>query len=243
MKFIALIPARYLASRFPAKLLQLLDGKPVIVHTYLNTLATNLFEEVIVVTDHPLIEEAILSVGGKVQISQKTHESGTDRIAEIAESINADVFINVQGDEPFVNSSALQALCALFEDSETQVGSLMVRISKDEASNPNAVKVVTNKKGEALYFSRSIIPYEREISKDLYYYKHIGVYAYRKACLLKISRLQPTRLEQTEKLEQLRMLENNISIRMAEVDSWSVAIDTPQDLEQAKIWLEKNNED
>lgn len=242
MKIVALIPARYAASRFPGKLMKILGDKPVIVHTYLNTLATGLFTDVIVVTDSEEISIAIQQAGGKAMMSKKEHVSGTDRIAEVAVNVEADVFINVQGDEPFVYKEALDSLCKLFSDPGTQVGSLMHRIDKTMAENPNAVKVVTDLNGNALYFSRSVIPYLRELDEGCVYYKHIGVYGYRKDALLYISKLAPTTLEIAEKLEQIRILENGLKIKLAEIKEWSVAIDTPEDFEQAQnLWNLKNN--
>jgi 3-deoxy-D-manno-octulosonate cytidylyltransferase len=241
MKIVALIPARYAASRFPGKLMQMLGDKPVIVHTYLNTRATGLFDDVIVVTDSDEIYLAIQQFGGKAILSRKEHASGTDRIAEVAVHIDADVFINVQGDEPFVYKDALDSLCKLFSDPSTVVASLMHRIEKHAAENPNAVKVVTDLEGNALYFSRSLIPYLRDAKDSCTYYKHIGVYGYRKEALLFISKLDPTRLEVAEKLEQLRIIENGMKIKLAEIKEWSVAIDTPEDFERAKIILEQKS--
>jgi 3-deoxy-D-manno-octulosonate cytidylyltransferase len=241
MKIVALIPARYAASRFPGKLMQMLGDKPVIVHTYLNTRATGLFDDVIVVTDSDEIYLAIQQFGGKAILSRKEHASGTDRIAEVAVHIDADVFINVQGDEPFVYKDALDSLCKLFSDPSTVVASLMHRIEKHAAENPNAVKVVTDLEGNALYFSRSLIPYLRDAQDSCTYYKHIGVYGYRKEALLYISKLDPTRLEVAEKLEQLRIIENGMKIKLAEIKEWSVAIDTPEDFERAKIILEQKS--
>lgn len=237
MKFVALIPARYGASRFPGKLMKILGDKPVILHTYLNTFATGLFEEVKVVTDSFEIFNTIQAAGGKAVMSTNDHDSGTDRIAEIAVNIDADVIINVQGDEPFVYKDALSALCTLFNDAAVCVGSLKHPILYEESQNPNSVKVVTDLFGYALYFSRSIIPFLRTPSDKFTYYKHIGVYGYRKETLLQISTLKPTKLEQAEKLEQLRMLENGIRIKLAEIKEWSVSIDTPDDFERAKNWI------
>jgi 3-deoxy-manno-octulosonate cytidylyltransferase (CMP-KDO synthetase) len=217
MKIFALIPARYAASRFPGKLMKILGDKPVILHTYLNTVATGLFDDVIVVTDSDEIYSVINEAGGKAIMSIKEHASGTDRIAEIAENIDA-----------------LNSLCKIFLEPSTVVGSLMHRIEKKDADNPNAVKVVTDLEGNALYFSRSIIPYLRDEDVSVTYYKHIGVYGYRKETLLYISKLEPTKLEIAEKLEQLRIIENGIKIKLAEIKEWSVAIDTPEDFERAK---------
>lgn len=239
MKIVALIPARYAASRFPGKLMQILGDKPVIVHTYLNTRETGLFDDVVVVTDSEEICLVIQQIGGKAIMSKKEYVSGTDRIAEVAVNTDADVFINVQGDEPFVNMDALDSLCKLFSHPSTVVASLMHRINKQDAENPNAVKVVTDLEGNALYFSRSLIPYLRDSHDSCTYYKHIGVYGYRKDALLHISKLDPTRLEVAEKLEQLRILENGIKIKLAEIKEWSVAIDTPEDFERAKLILKQ----
>ena len=242
MKIVALIPARYAASRFPGKLMKILGDKPVILHTYLNTIATGLFDDVVVVTDSDEIYSVINKAGGKAIMSIKEYTSGTDRIAEVAVNIDADVFINVQGDEPFVYKDALDSLCKLFSDPYTSVGSLMHRIDKNDANNPNAVKVVTDLERNALYFSRSVIPYLRDADISCSFYKHIGVYGYRKETLLYISKLQPTRLEIAEKLEQLRVLENGIKIKLAEIKEWSVAIDTPEDFERAKLlWNNKKD--
>jgi 3-deoxy-manno-octulosonate cytidylyltransferase (CMP-KDO synthetase) len=242
VKYTAVIPARYAASRFPGKLMKLLNGKPVIVHTYEQTVATGLFDDVLVVTDSDLIFSEITGIGGKVVRSVREHESGTDRIAEIAPALDTDVIINVQGDEPFVLKQPLQQLCRLFDEEQTQVASLMHAITDArQITDPNAVKVVVNRHMEALYFSRSAIPYLRDPKVEVCYYKHIGVYAYRKDILLKITQLPPTLLEQAEKLEQLRMLENGIRIKMALTEPWSISIDTPEDLERAeKIFSKKS---
>ncbi|MFT3846164.1 MAG: 3-deoxy-manno-octulosonate cytidylyltransferase [Lacibacter sp.] len=239
MRIIAVIPARYAATRFPAKLMQLLGNKPVIVHTYQNTKATGLFDEVFVVTDSTLIFDEIIKNGGKAIMSKKEHESGTDRIAEAVEDIDVDVIINVQGDEPFVQKEPLEKLAKLFMEKEVAVASLMHVITEPEMiTDPNCVKVVVKKNMDALYFSRSVIPYQREQSKIPVYYKHIGIYAYKKEALLSFTKLPLSTLEQIEKLEQLRLLENGYNIRMAVSKPWGVSIDTPSDLEKAKTMLE-----
>lgn len=238
MRIIAVIPARYAATRFPAKLMQLLGERPVILHTYLNTVATGLFSDVFVVTDSAIIFDTITGAGGKVIMSKQAHESGTDRIAEAVENLEADVVINVQGDEPFVKREPLEILCNLFHDPAVEVASLMHVITNAEMiHDPNCVKVVVNKKMDALYFSRNAIPYQRDEKSHVNFFKHIGIYGYRKDVLLRFTKLPPSVLEQTEKLEQLRLLENMISIRMAVTEPWSVSIDTPQDLEKAKKLL------
>lgn len=238
MKIIAVIPARYAATRFPGKLMQTLGNQTILAHTYLNTVATGLFAEVLVATDSDLIEKEIAGLGGKVFRSLQEHESGTDRIAEAIRDTDADVIINVQGDEPFVKKEALETLCRLFDDPAVEVGSLMHRLhDADQINDPNCVKVVVSSASNALYFSRSVIPYLRDTAVTPEYYKHIGLYGYRKNTLIRFTQMPPSLLEQSEKLEQLRLLENGISIRMGLSDGWSVSIDTPADLEKAKSLL------
>ena len=232
--FIAVIPARYAATRFPGKLMQILGSKPIIRHVYDNTVATGLFTDVFVVTDSDIIHDEITSHGGKAIMSKKTHESGSDRIAEAVAEMNVDVIVNVQGDEPFIKKEPLENLVRLYNDPEVQVASLMRKISKEDATNPNNVKVVTDKNGYALYFSRSIIPFQRDYEMTAEYFLHVGVYAYTKDVLMSFTRWPQSISEKTEKLEQLRYLENGIRIRMAETDYLNIAIDTPGDLERAK---------
>lgn len=232
---IAMIPARYAATRFPGKLMQELSGKTVIRRVYENTAATALFDGVIVVTDNKIIYDEIAGHGGRAIMSKKEHESGSDRIAEAVAGINVDVIVNVQGDEPFIQKEPLEKLVRLFDDPAVQVASLMRKISAEEAADPNNVKVVVNRNNEALYFSRSPVPFLRNGSAD--YFLHVGVYAYRKEALLAFTRWPHSRLEQAEKLEQLRFLENGIKIKMAETDYINIAIDTPEDLESARQLL------
>ncbi len=234
MKKAALIPARYASTRLPAKLVQDLGGKSVIQRTYLSTVATGIFDEVWVVTDHEQIAKQIESLGGKVFFSQKAHESGSDRIAEALKEVDAEIIVNVQGDEPFQDQKSLNDLVQVFEDGEVQVASLKTLISEDEAQNPNFVKVVSNKEGNALYFSRSSIPYNRDKIRDLQYWKHIGVYAYRRQALLTFTKMPKSELERIEMLEQLRLLENGLKIRMVETTHQAVAIDTAEDLARAR---------
>ena len=243
MKLIAMIPARYGATRFPAKLMQDLCGKPVIVHTYQRVADTNLFDQVYVVTDDDRIENAIREVGGKVIRSQKEHNSGSDRLAEASKDLEVDIIVNVQGDEPFTDKENLQKVIDIFANDSRQniaVASLMERITHpDDIANPNNVKVVVNKFNEALYFSRSVIPFPRDTNTKVPYYKHIGIYAYRKDALQQFTQLPPSLLEETEKLEQLRYLENGFKIRLAVTDIPTIGIDTPEDLEKARQRLSK----
>lgn len=237
MKYIAMIPARYAATRFPAKLMQDLCGKPVIVRTYEAVVRTELFTEVYVVTDDDRIQKAVQEAGGKVIRSQKEHNSGSDRLAEAAAHLNADIIVNVQGDEPFTAKENLQNLIRIFEEDKQEkidVASLMEFITNPETiANPNNVKVVVNKYNEALYFSRSVIPFQRA-AVGVPYYKHIGIYAYRKTALQQFTLLPPSPLEETEKLEQLRYLENGFKIRLAVTNIPTIGIDTPNDLQEAR---------
>jgi len=229
-----MIPARYAASRFPGKLMQLLGDKTVIRHTYDNSVATGLFDEVLVVTDSEIIFKEINAHGGRVKMSVNEHESGSDRIAEAVADINVDIIVNVQGDEPFVKKEPLEKLLRLFEDPSVQVASLMqVMKDRNDIIDPNFVKVVVDKKMNALFFSRSVIPYPRDINLVPVYYEHIGVYGFRKQALMNFTGWPVTPMEAIEKIECLRYLENGIPLRMAVVDYMGVEIDTPEDLERA----------
>jgi 3-deoxy-manno-octulosonate cytidylyltransferase (CMP-KDO synthetase) len=237
MNIVAVIPARYAATRFPGKLMQMLGKKPIIRHVYDNTVATGLFKDVFIVTDSDIIYKEIKENGGKAIMSIQEHESGSDRIAEAVAEMNVDIIVNVQGDEPFIKKEPLQKLVQLFNEQGVQVASLMRKISKEEAGNPNNVKVVTDGSGYALYFSRSIIPYQRDEKTNTGYFLHVGVYAYKKDVLMSFTKWPQSSLEKIEKLEQLRYLENGIKIKMAETDYNNIAIDTPEDLEKAKLFL------
>src|SRR6188474_2090473 len=204
MIIVAAIPARYAATRFPGKLMQMLGNKTIIRHVYDNTVSTGLFNDVFVVTDSDIIYKEIKDSGGKVIMSKKVHESGSDRIAEAIAEMNIDVIVNVQGDEPFIKKEPLEKLVRLFNDPDVQVASLMRKISKEEAENPNNVKVVTDRSGFALYFSRGVIPYLRDEEMSAEYFLHIGVYGYKKDALIKFTQWPQSILEKTEKLEQLR---------------------------------------
>ncbi|MFN4315379.1 MAG: 3-deoxy-manno-octulosonate cytidylyltransferase [Chitinophagaceae bacterium] len=235
---IAVIPARYAATRFHAKLMQPLGDKPVIRHTYDATVATGLFDEVIVVTDSEVIFDEISKHGGRAIMSQKAHESGSDRIAEAIENMEVDVVINVQGDEPFIKKEPLEKLVRLFDDPSVRVGSLMRPLTDPaDIQNPACVKVLVNQQNDALYFSRSIIPYPANKESLPSYFLHIGVYGYRKQTLLEFTTWPAAPPETWEKLEQLRYLYHGVPIRMAEVGFLSVAIDTPEDLERAQKML------
>jgi 3-deoxy-manno-octulosonate cytidylyltransferase (CMP-KDO synthetase) len=237
MKTVALIPARMGATRFPAKLVADLCGKPLIARTYLSTVETGVFDEVMVVTDHQDIAEIIEAEGGRVFLSQQEHESGSDRIAEAVKNMDAEVVVNVQGDEPFQDRKSLQNLVEVFNNNEVEVASMMSRIVDPiQVDNPNVVKVVVDKHGFALYFSRSPLPYRRNPDIEVPVYKHIGIYAYRRQALVRFTELEKSQLERVEMLEQLRLLENGIRIKMIESNHQAVAVDTEQDLEKARAY-------
>jgi 3-deoxy-manno-octulosonate cytidylyltransferase (CMP-KDO synthetase) len=230
----AFIPARYAATRFPAKLMQALGDKTVIRHTYENTVATGLFDEVYVVTDSEIIFNEITSNGGKAIMSKKEHESGSDRIAEAIEDLSIDIVVNVQGDEPFVKKEPLEQLIAVFKDDKVQVASLMQALTNsDLIADPNYVKVAVDKNSNALFFSRSVIPYARNTAIAITYYEHIGVYAFKKQALLDFTHWPMSPLEAAEKIECLRYLENGVAMKMVVTSYMGIEIDTPEDLIKA----------
>lgn len=241
MKTIALIPARYAATRFPAKLMQMLGNKTVIRHTYENTVATLLFDEVIVVTDSEIIFNEIVQNGGYAIMSKGEHESGSDRIAEAVADTEVEVIINVQGDEPFVKKEILEKLINVFTDDRgklVQVASPMHEITEEAMiTDPNVVKVVVDKNMFSLLFSRSVIPFPRNRDSGLKYYKHVGIYAYRKEALINFTNWPITPLEAAEKIECLRYLENGIKLKMILTTESPISIDTKEDLEKARKLL------
>lgn len=240
MKIIAVIPARYQASRFPGKLMQVLGEKTVIATTYQNVVETGLFDDVFVATDSEIIFEEINKIGGNAVMTGE-HETGSDRIAEAVRDIECDIVVNVQGDEPFLKTEPLKQLISVFnDDSEEKISLASLKIqlkNTEEIENPNNVKVITDNDGFALYFSRSVIPYPREIHPDVAYYKHIGVYAFRKNALLNFAQLPMKPLEISEKIECIRYLEYGMKIKMIETDFVGVGIDVPEDLEKARAIL------
>ena len=243
MKFIGIIPARYASTRFPGKPLAMLGGRTVIQRVYEQ--ATAILDEAYVATDDERIFQAVEQFGGRAIMTRADHKSGTDRIEEAAEKIGtqADVIINIQGDEPFIQKSQIETLMHLFDDPSTQIGTLGKRFESIEAAmNPNSPKIVTDKRGFALYFSRSIIPYVRgkeqsEWLQHFPYLKHLGLYAYRREVLQEVTQLPQSPLEIAESLEQLRWLENGYRIRVGLTDVETVGIDTPEDLQRAEVFL------
>ena len=241
-RIIAMIPARYEASRFPGKLMQDLNGKTVIARTYQAAVDTELFDEVFVVTDSDAIFDEIVNEGGQVIRSKKEHECGSDRIAEAVEEMDVDIVVNVQGDEPFIDKNSLAKLLEVFEQDgaeEIDLASLKVALREnDEITSPNNVKVITAKDDFALYFSRFPIPYPRDTSANVTYFKHIGIYAFRKSALIDFYNLPMLPLESAEKIECIRYLEYGKKIKMVETSVKSIGIDTPEDLEKARKLLD-----
>jgi 3-deoxy-manno-octulosonate cytidylyltransferase (CMP-KDO synthetase) len=265
MSAIVVIPARYASTRFPGKPLALLKGMPIIQHVYQNSLNARLAGEVIVATDSETIFETVLSFGGKAVMTSPDHQSGTDRIAEVAASMSYDIMVNVQGDEPLVRSEMIDAVISVLDDKRASLGTLAIPIRDSrEIFDPNVVKVVFDAEGFAWYFSRAPIPYHRDEwimegkgqrakgkgLEELYElhapcsglhayscHKHIGIYSYRRDVLLKLSSLPPSRLEMIEKLEQLRAIENGFRIKVRETLFETIGVDTPQDLERVEQCL------
>ena len=249
MKFIGIIPARYASTRFPGKPLAMLGGQMVIERVYRQV--EGMFDAVVVATDDERIETAVKGFGGRVVMTSPNHRSGTDRCFEALQKVGADqydVVVNIQGDEPFIQPSQLEAVRSCFDDESTDIATLVKPFTKADGwaalENPNSPKVVVNKNMEAMYFSRSVIPYFRGKEKDEWlenhtYYKHIGLYAYRRDVLAEITALKQGELEKVESLEQLRWLENGYTIKVATTDVETIGIDTPEDLQRAELFLSK----
>ena len=233
-----MIPARYAAARFPGKLMQDLHGKTIIRRTYEAARDTGLFDEVYVVTDSKEIVSEVHSFEGNVLMSKKEHQCGSDRIAEAVEDMEVDIVVNVQGDEPMIDAESLRKVLEVFRGKDADkidLASLKTPLYKQQdIDNPNVVKVITNKDNFALYFSRSPIPYPRERNSGVTYFKHIGIYAFRKAALMDFYALPMLELEASEKIECLRYLEYGKNIKMVETTVKGVGIDTPEDLEEAR---------
>ena len=232
MKCAAIIPARFGSTRFPGKPLALINGKPMIQWVYENTAACGLVGKTIVATDSDEIKNSVCGFGGEAVMTSPDHKSGTDRIAEAAEKIDADLIINVQGDEPVLPAAAIEeAVRPLVNDSTILMGTLKTKIlKKEEILDTNIVKIITDINDFALYFSRSVVPYDRDGNNHVDFYRHIGLYVYRKEFLFKVSKMEQTLLEKAEKLEQLRVLENGYSIMVKETDYYPVGVDVPDDI-------------
>lgn len=239
MKIICVIPARYDSTRLPGKPLANIAGKPMIQHVYERAKLARRPDEVLVATDHQLVYNAVTAFGGQAMMTSPNHPTGTDRLAEVAACLAADVIINVQGDEPLIAPAIIDELAeAFYQDKELVMATLATPLSENEKQTPGAVKVVTDLAGYALYFSRSLIPYPRSPA-ELTHYKHIGIYAYRRDFLLKYAALAPSPLEKAESLEQLRALEHGYRIKVLKTTFQSVGVDTPEDLERVNAIFAK----
>jgi 3-deoxy-manno-octulosonate cytidylyltransferase (CMP-KDO synthetase) len=251
MRFLGLIPARYASTRFPGKPLADIAGKSMIHRVYEQ--ASSFLENVYVATDDDRIKKHVLDFGGKVIMTSADHRSGTDRCSEAAKTISDkertgfDVIINIQGDEPFIQAEQLRVLCSCFNEKNTEIASLVKKINNEEdLVNPNIAKVILNNMQEAIYFSRSIIPFIRNVPQEKWlekhtFFKHIGLYAYRYETLLKLTKLPPSSLEIAESLEQIRWIQNGFKIKIAETNTENLSIDTPKDLEKAIEYLRMNS--
>ncbi len=243
---VGIIPARYGSSRLPGKPLKLIAGRPMIQHVYERCTTSPLLQSVCVATDDERVRDAVLAFGGQAMMTRADHPSGTDRVAEVAEALGADIVVNIQGDQPFIHPDMLdEAVRPLLEDPRSEIATLMFRIEREEdLANPAVVKVVADLSGNALYFSRSLIPYPRE-KVEHGAFEHVGVYAYRKDTLMRLTKLTPTTLERVESLEQLRWLEHGLRIRIVESvipnrDHHGFSVDTPDDLARAEqMYFEK----
>ncbi len=248
MSAVIVIPARYDSTRFPGKPLAPLRGMPVIRHVYENSKLATSADDVIVATDSETIFETVLAFGGKAVMTSGEHTSGTDRVAEVARTLSCDIIVNVQGDEPLIRPGMIDDAVGLLSDKGADIGTLAKKVGQsEEVLDPNVVKVVFDSRGFALYFSRAPIPYHRDEwggldnfkvqSSKSEVFKHIGIYSYRREALLRLTGMEPSRLEQIERLEQLRALENGFRIKVGETSLETVGIDTPQDLERVEKWL------
>lgn len=242
---IAIIPARYESTRFPGKPLALISGKSLIERTYSNAKKCGMLDRVVIATDDARIAEAAEGFGAEVCMTKKEHDSGTDRIAEAAEKLNlapGAIVVNIQGDEPLIEPETVEKLVApMAEDASLQMSTLSYRIrNPEETQSPNIVKVVSDREGFAMYFSRSVIPFSE--GNEGVFYKHIGLYAYRKSFLLRFSRMAPSELEKRERLEQLRAMENGFKIKVIESDSDPVEVDVPEDIQKVITQMRKKKE-
>ena len=241
MKVLCVIPARYASTRLPGKPLSMIAGKPMIQHVYERACQAQLPDEVVVATDNELVEQAVLAFGGKAVMTSPDHPSGTDRLAEVALMYpDVDVIVNVQGDEPMIPPEVVDRLAVVFkDDADLKMATMKVVMDEEDYNNPAAVKVVTDQRGYALYFSRSLMPYPRNKPEGYKVFKHVGIYAYRRDFLLKYAALEPTPLEKAESLEQLRALENGYKIKVLESDFQGIGVDTPEDLAAVNALFEK----
>ncbi len=240
---LCVIPARYASTRLPGKPLSLIGGKPMIQLVYEQAAQSRLGKDVLVATDDERVSDAVKAFGGEAMLTSPDHPSGTDRLAEVAQKYpDIDIIVNIQGDEPFIPPEIIDQLAeALLEDAGLSMATVKIPMSQEEFDNPAAVKVVTDKDGYALYFSRSLLPYPRVKGEGFAVFKHLGIYAYRRDFLLKFAGMPQTALEKTECLEQLRVLENGYKIKVLAADFHCIGVDTPEDLAEANRWFAKTN--
>ncbi len=238
MRFLGVIPARYHSTRFPGKALAEIAGKTLIQRVWERTQRSRMLDRTVVATDDARIAEAVAAFGGEAMMTREDHQSGTDRVAEIAQRIESDCYINIQGDEPLIAFETIDALCAKLEETpQAEAVTARVRLeAESQARDPNINKVVVDHSGRALYFSRSPIPYPR--NRPAAYFKHLGIYGYRRSLLLRLGTLRPSQLERAEALEQLRLLENGIPIYVVDSGADSIGVDTPEDLERVRALLQ-----
>jgi 3-deoxy-manno-octulosonate cytidylyltransferase (CMP-KDO synthetase) len=234
VRAIAIIPARLASSRLPGKLLREINGQPMLAHVYRAARACPDLADVIVATDSKEIADVCRANGWSVRMTSPTHRSGTDRVHEVAQTIDADVFVNVQGDEPLARREHLDVLLRLMTNQDVTVGTLKTRCAPEDVNNPSAVKVMTALDGRALYFSRATVPFDRDQTGDVSYFKHLGFYAYRKAALDAFCTWPESRLERSERLEQLRFLDNGVVIHVAETPFDTIGVDTEEDLQRVE---------
>ena len=234
---VAVIPARLQSQRLPRKMLRLLAGQPLLAWTYQAARACPQLHQVIIAVDSEEVAALCRERGWEFRMTSEDLPSGTDRLYEVSQRVGADIYVNLQGDEPLITPLHIQALLAPFSDDRVEVSTLKVLCTEDEIHDPNAVKVVTTREGQALYFSRSAIPYNRQQQEGVRYFKHLGLYAYRRAALQQFATLPPSALEEAEKLEQLRLLENGISLHVEEVFTRTIGVDTEEDLAQVEAVL------
>lgn len=245
MKFICIIPSRYASTRLPGKPLADIAGKPMIQRVYEQAAQAEKTDQVVVAVDNPMVYDAVVSFGGHAVMTREDHANGTDRLAEaVAHFPDADVVVNVQGDEPLITPDVIDALCRAFEEDESlSMATVATPMDPAEYNDPSAVKVIMNRRDEAMYFSRSLIPYPRHaFTDDIYPYKHIGIYAYKKDFLLQYAQMAQTPAEQTESLEQLRVLENGYKIKVIKTNHQFIGIDTPEDLQHIREYFARKGE-
>lgn len=245
MKFICIIPSRYASTRLPGKPLADIDGEPMIQRVYEQAVKATKIDQVVVAVDNPKVYDTVVSFGGHAVMTREDHVNGTDRLAEaVAHFPDADVVVNVQGDEPLIAPDVIDALCQAFEEDDSlSMATVATPMKQEEYNDPSAVKVIMNQRDEAMYFSRSLIPYPRNpYTDEIHPYKHIGIYAYRKEFLLQYAQMAQTPAEKVESLEQLRVLENGYKIKVIKTNHQFIGIDTPEDLQHIREYFAHKGE-